>query len=191
MEALPAGAPPAPKNQTLVGATLASVAILMLTGGMLGVWAVQRRQAIDLGQSWLPSDVTIPEVPTNVMLIAFIGVVSFAHWASWAARRDDKANTVFALGATAFVALLIINAQAFVYTQMELPISQGPYGAMFFAITGTFIAVMIGGTIFSLVAGFRVAGGRSDRHILAAHTLVWYAIGVAYCGIWFLVYVTK
>ena len=34
---------------------------------------IQRREAIDATGSWLPDGVTIPEVPTNVMLIAFIG----------------------------------------------------------------------------------------------------------------------
>lgn len=191
MEALPAGAPPAPKNQTLVGATLASVAILMVTGGMLAVWAVQRRQALDAGESWLPSGITIPEVPSNVMLIAFVAVLTFAHWAGWAVRRRDSANALFAVGLTAFVAVLIVNAQVFVYSQMELAVAEGAYGSMFYAITGTFIAMMVAGILFSIVVLFRVLGGQADGPLMLAHTVVWYAISVAFCGIWFLVYVTK
>ena len=87
MEALPAGPAPAPRNQMIVGATLVAIVMAMLTGGMLGVWALKRRQAIDLEGTWLPSSVTIPEVPTNVMLIAFAGVCSFAQWAIWSAQR--------------------------------------------------------------------------------------------------------
>lgn len=192
MEALPAGPAPAPRNQLVVGATVASMAMTMLVGGMLAVWALERREAIDTQGSWLPSGVVIPEVPSNVMLIAFAGVISFAHWALWAAARQDKAHTVFALAATAFVGVLIVNAQLFVYTQMDLPVTEGRYGSMFFAITGTFVVLMVAGIVFTLVAMFRYLGGRTfDREILTAHVIFWYALSVVYAGIWFVVYVTK
>ena len=74
MYALPAVAPPAPQRQVLVGVALAVMAAVMMTGSMLAVWALQRRDAIDIEGSWLPDGVTIPEVPTNVMLLAFIGI---------------------------------------------------------------------------------------------------------------------
>lgn len=192
MDALPAGPAPAPRNQLLVGTTLACIAMTMLTGGMLAVWAVKRSAAIEAGQNWLPSGVTIPEVPTNVMLIAFPAVCSFAQWAVWAAKRNDRANTVFALGTTAFVALLIINAQAFVFNQMGVGVFDGAYGSMFYAIIGTFFALMIAGVLFTGVTAFRYLAGRTrDREILAAHAIFWYAMTAVYSAIWFLVYVTK
>ena len=192
MEALAAGPAPAPRNQVIVGATLASIAAMMLTGGMLAVWAVQRTQAIDTDGSWLPSSVTIPEVPSNVMLIAFAAVCSFAQWGVWAARRDDRANTVFALAATGFVAILIINAQVFIYSQVDLSVSDGAYGSMFYAITGTFIALMVAGLALTLVTMFRFLGGRSrDRELLIAHAIFWYAMAAVFSAIWFVVYVTK
>ncbi len=192
MEALPAGPAPAPRNQLLVGATLASVAMMMLTGGMLAVWAVKRSAALDTGASWLPDGVTIPEVPTNVMLIAFPALCSFAQWAVWSAKRDDRANTVFALGTTAFVALLIFNAQAFVWSQIHIGVADGPYGSMFFAITGTFAALLVAGILFTAVTAFRYLGGRTrDHELLTAHAIFWYSMTVVYAAIWFLVYVTK
>lgn len=192
MEALTAGPAPAPRNQVVVGATLASIAMVMLTGGMLAIWAVQRRVMLNSDEAWLPSSVTIPEVPTNVMLIAFPALCSFAQWAVWSAKRDDRANTVFALGATAFVGLLIVNAQAFVYTQMDVGVSDGVYGSMFYAITGTFLALMVAGLLFTAVTAFRYLAGRTgDREILTAHAIFWYAMLTVFTAIWFLVYVTK
>lgn len=192
MDALPAGPAPAPRNQLIVGTTLASIAMVMLTGGMLAVWAVKRSAAIEAGQNWLPSGVTVPEVPTNVMLIAFPAVCSFAQWAVWAAKRNDRANTVFALGTTAFVALLIINAQAFVFNQMGVGVFDGAYGSMFYALIGTFFALMIAGVLFTAVTAFRYLAGRTrDREILAAHAIFWYAMTAVYSAIWYLVYVTK
>ncbi len=192
MQALPAGPAPAPRNQHLVGAVVGAMAMAMLIGGMLSIWALERREAIDTLGTWVPSGVTIPEVPSNVMLIAFLGVLSFALWAVWAAQRDDKANTVFALALTAFVAILIVNAQFFIYSQMDLGITDGRYGSMFYAITGTFVALMVAGILFTFVSMFRYLGGRTfDREILIAHAVFWFAMAVVYTAIWFVVYVTK
>ncbi len=192
MKALTAGPAPAPRNQLLVGTSLASIAMVMLTGGMLAVWAVKRTAAIEAGGTWLPGGVTVPEVPTNVMLIAFPALCSFAQWAVWAAKRNDRANTVFALGTTAFVALLVLNAQAFVWNQMGVAVGEGSYGSMYYAITGMFAALVVAGVLFTAVASFRYLGGRTrDREILTAHAIFWYAMTAVYSAIWFLVYVTK
>ncbi len=192
MQALPAAAPPAPQRQMLVGTALGAVAMFMITGGMLAVWALQRREAIDFEGTWVPDGVTIPEVPTNVMLIAFVGICVFAQWAHYSASHDDRGHTILALGCTFLVGLLVVNAQIFVYSQMGLGIADGTYAVMFYAITGMFTALMIAGLLFTTVAAFRYIGGRSaDRELLAAHALYWYAMSAIYAGIWFLVYVTK
>ena len=191
MHALPAPPPPAPQRQMIVGVSLAVVAAVMAIVSMLAVWALQRREAIDFEGRWLPDGVTIPEVPTNVMLIAFVGLCVFGQWAHWSAVRGDRGHTVLALGCTFLVALLVINAQFFVYTQMELGIADGTYAAMFYAITGFFVALMIVGMLFTVVAAFRFIGGRDNREILAANAIYWYAMAAIYAAIWFLVYVTK
>jgi heme/copper-type cytochrome/quinol oxidase subunit 3 len=192
MYALPAPPPPAPQRQLLVGVSLAVAAAVMATGSMLAVWALQRRRAIDLEGTWLPDGVVIPEVPSNVMLIAFIGICVFAQWAHYSAADADRGHAILALGCTFLVALLVVNAQIFIYTQMELAIGEGTYQSMFYAITGFFVVLMVAGLLFTTVTAFRYIGGRvADRELLAAHALYWYAMAAVYSGIWFLVYVTK
>jgi heme/copper-type cytochrome/quinol oxidase subunit 3 len=192
MHALPAAAPPAPQRQVLVGMSLAVVAMFMLTGSMIAVWLLQRDNAKATEGQWLPDGVTIPEVPTNVMLISFAFVCIFAQWAVWSARRQDRGHTVFALGCTALVSLLIINAQAYTYHQMELPIADGTYAAMFYALTGMFMALMIAGVTMTVVVAFRYLGGRTrDQEIVVGHALYWYAVSVVFAVIWFYVYVSK
>ncbi len=192
MYALPAGPTPAPQRQTLVGSALAAMTMIMLAGGMLAVWLLQRDLALDAGQSWVPSGVVIPEVPANIMLIAFIGVCVFAQWAVWSAKRNDRGHTVFALAATVVVAVMVINAQAYIYSQMAMGIADGTYQVMFYALTGMFVLMMIVGILFSAVAFFRFSGGRTgDREIVAAHAIYWYATAAVYTALWFVVYVTK
>jgi heme/copper-type cytochrome/quinol oxidase subunit 3 len=63
---------------------------------------------------------------------------------------------------------------------------------MFFAITGTFTALVAVGLVFTLAAAFRYLGGRfGERELLAAHALYWYFLAAAYVALWFVVYVQK
>ena len=66
MHALPAAPPPAPQRQVLVGTSLAVVAMVMLTGSMLAIWALQRTEAIDSAGTWLPDGVTIHSKPVKL-----------------------------------------------------------------------------------------------------------------------------
>ena len=191
--ALPSGPAPPPRRQVLVGTALAGVGSLMLIGGMLAVWVLQRERALDAEEGvWVPEDITIPEVPTNVMLIGLLALVVFAQWAVYAARRSDKVHTGIALGLVGLLGLAVINAQAYVWNQIEMPIDLGGYPGMFYAVTGAMTVLLIAGVVFTAVTAFRYLGGRtSDREIVAAHALYWYVLTTAFTGVWFLVYVTK
>lgn len=198
MHALPAGPAPLPKRQVLVGTALACVAGAMAIGGMLAVWlrfraaAPLREGSSGLIKAWLPEGVTIPEVPSNVMLITVGVACVMAQWAVYAARRGDHAHTALALGITGLMGLAVLNAQIFIYTQMDIGLTDGAYEVMFFTITGTFVALVIGGLLFSIVGAFRYLGGRTyDREIISAHALYWYFTAAAYAALWFVVYVQK
>lgn len=191
MQALAAGPAAAPRRQVIVGASLASAMMVMLTGGMLAVWSEQRTTFVERDGNWLPSGIVIPEVPANIVLIAFIAICVFAQWAVWAAKRQDRGHASFAFATTALTAIMVVNAQAFIYSQMELGIADGAYATMFYAVTGMFLLLMIIGIIFTAVCAFRFIGGRSDNGIVVAHAIYWYTMAAVFAAIWFVVYVTK
>ena len=75
---------------------------------------------------------------------------------------------------------------------MEMPIAEGGYPGMFYAITGTMLALVIIGLVFTGVTAFRVLGGRSgELELVSSHAMYWYFVAAAFSGVWFLVYVTK
>lgn len=196
MYALPPAPAAPPRRQVLVGTALASAATIMLIGGMLAVWYVQRARALDATDgTWLPSGTTIPEVPVNTMLIGLCGLLVFAQWAVYASRREERANAALALGLVAFVALAVINAQAYVWNQIALPIGDedtAGYAGMFYAVTGTMTALFLVGLVFTAITAFRALGGRTrDTELVAAHALYWYVLTAAFTAVWFVVYVTK
>lgn len=197
--ALPAGPAPAPRRQVLVATGVACAAGAMLLGGMLAVWLrfraaspLREGSGGGLVKAWLPEGVTIPEVPSNVMLITFGVACVMAQWAVYAAKRGDHGHAGLALSVTALMGLAALNAQVFIYTQMEMGIGDGAYQVMFYALTGTFMALIVVGLLFSFAAAFRYLGGRfHERELISAHAMYWYFLAAAYATLWFVVYVQK
>lgn len=188
---LPPAADPAPRHQVFVATALAAVAGTMLVGTMLAIWVLFRERVVDVGERF-PVDYVIPEVATNVMLMTIWGVCLFAQWAVYSGRRSDRAHTGLALGVVAVLGIAFVNAQAFVYAQMGVGIRDDSYGALFYAVTGTMLAIVVAGLVYTTVAAFRALGGRlQEIDILSGHALYWYFAATAYTAVWFVVYVTK
>ena len=147
---------------------------------------------IDAGETWLPEGTKFSMVAANVMLISLLPIGVFAQWAVYSAKRDDKPHTGLALLLTGLIGLAFINAQAFIYATTELPVSQGTYSYLFYAVTGVSMLLAVVGVAFSATTAFRYLGGRtSDRAIVSAHALYWYAYSAVFAVVWFVVYVTK
>jgi heme/copper-type cytochrome/quinol oxidase subunit 3 len=190
--ALPPAPAPPPRRQVLVGTAVASMGALTIIGGMLAIYIRLREAARDADQPWVPTSVTIPEVPSNVMLISFFVLVVFAQWAVYAARRRDRVHIGLSLGLVGVIGLAIVNAQAYVYNQMQLPIADSTYASLFYAVTGTMTALVVVGLVFTVITAFRLLGGReSDQEIVAAHALYWYVLTTAFSAVWLIVYVSK
>ena len=125
MQALPTAPMATPRRQVFVGTALALGAAATALGAMLAMWLRYRDAAISVpGGSWLPKDVSVPMVPANVMLIACLPICIFAQWAVYSAKRQDKPHAGLALGLVALLAIAVINAQAYIYSQMAVPVNE-------------------------------------------------------------------
>jgi cytochrome c oxidase subunit 3 len=193
MLALPSAPAPAPRRQVIVGTALVGAAAMALVGGMLALSLRMRKEA--LGQAngrWVPKGIHVPMVPANTMLLALVPICIFAQWAVYSAKRDDKPHTGLALGLTGLIGIAFINAQAFIWNQMKLGVRSGTYATMFYSLTGVVVAFAVAGVVFSAITAFRYLGGRTtDREVVSAHALYWYAYSVVFTMVWFVVYVTK
>ena len=196
MLALPSAAAPAPRRQVFVGTAVGCVAAGSLIGAMLALWMRFRTDALNSSRAlWIPKGIKVPMVPANTMLLAFIPICVFSQWAVYAARRDARSHTAMALGLVGIIGLAVINAQAFIYERMKLAVNAKAatgFNTMFYALTGTFVLLVIIGIGFSAITAFRYLGGRTtDREIVSAHALYWYFLSAVFCALWFVVYVTK
>ena len=167
MLALPPLPAPAPRRQLFVGTALACAA----AGDAVRRHARAVAAVPDRGTrraptvEWMPRGVNVPEVATNNMLIAFLLIFVFAQWAVYAARRDDRGHTAMALGAGR-----AHRRRDHQRPGVRLPPDaavggerDGSTNTMFYALTGTFVVLMIAGVGFSVVTAFRYLGGRTTR----------------------------
>ncbi len=193
MIALPSAPAPAPRRQVFVGTAVACAAGTALMGSMLALYLRFRDVAIHTGDgTWIPSGVKISLVAANVMLIAFIPICVFAQWAVYSAKRGDSPHTGLALGLTGLMGLLFINAQAYIYSQTNMPANDGTFSALFYVFTGVMTVLVVIGVVFSAITAFRFLGGRTtDREIVSAHAMYWYFLSFVFTMLWFVVYVTK
>ena len=197
MLALPSAAAPAPRRQLFVGTALGSAAAGSLVGAMLALWLRFRHeaQAVADHAAWVPKGIKVPLVPANAMLLTFVPICIFAQFAVYSARRDARSHTAMALALVGILGVAIVNAQAYIYVRMNMPIvakNATAFNSMFYAITGTYALLVIIGIGFSAVTAFRYLGGRiADREIVSAHALYWYFLGASFFALWFVVYVTK
>lgn len=194
--------PPRPesRHQVLLATTATASGVIMLMFGMLGIWLRFRDLAplrassngTKMIRDWLPSDIKIPEVATNTILVTLVMACVIAQWAVYATRRDDSSHASLALAIVALLGIAAINAQVAVYLQMGIGVRDGAYQTMFYAVTGTMTVLLLSGVVFSLVALFRALAGRlGDRQVMSAHALYWYVLTAAFGSMWFIVYVQK
>ncbi|CAB5012890.1 unannotated protein [freshwater metagenome] len=198
--ALPAGPRPAPRRQLMVSTGVAVAAGAMLIGGMLSVWlrfraaAPTRLSSDGLYQikDWLPADLAMPEVVTNVGILSFVVMCIMVQWAAYAARRGDSKHVVAALGLTLLFGIAILNAQAAIFVQFNVGVASGAYESMFYAIVGTLTVLIVSGLVFTVASLFKSIGGRAtNTDLLNAHALYWYFLAAAYAAVWFVVFVQK
>jgi cytochrome c oxidase subunit 3 len=189
----PAPAPPRPR-MLFVGTAFVCAAVAMLFMGMLAVWVNLRDAAGGTTAAWLPKGVSIAMVAPNMMLVIMIGASVMVQWAVYAMARDDRRDTTVAVSLVVVFGIAVLNAQAYIYQQLDLGIGKNEYSNLFYAVTGTFVAALLAGIAMAMVVVFRSLGGRdsSKRHEgISALALYWHFLTVAFSAVWYVVYVVK
>jgi heme/copper-type cytochrome/quinol oxidase subunit 3 len=197
MIALPPGPAPARPRLLLVATTFVCAAGTMLFGAMVAVYLHFRNVAGGKTVGWLPKNSHLPAVPANTMLVTMVAASVMVQWAVYATARNDRRNAGLALTLTTLFGVLVVNAQMALYQQFKQPLvpkDASAYNTIFYTITGTFIAALLGGVVYAAVIAFRSFGGRysaRDHEGVSALALYWHFLTGAFALVWFVVYVTK
>lgn len=191
------GDPPPPPTARprvlLVGTVFAVSGVVMAFAAVLGYYVHQRALTKAATGTWLPEGVKIPLTPGNMGLMTLAMSLVLVQWAVYSIANDDRRNTYIALGLTVLLGLAHVNAMAFGFTQIKMPISEA-VGVLFYTIMTMHLAMVGAGLLFLGIMAFRTLGGQysgKDREGVVAAALFWYVTVAVYAVVWFTIFVTK
>jgi cytochrome c oxidase subunit III len=190
-------APPRPVERprvTAVGTLMVSAGVAMYFAGLLGIYLTQR---VAVGRDVWLADVNLPLTSPNMMIVTLGLSCVPMQWALWAVARNDRSNAYVALGLTTLFGVAVINSHYWLYQQMGLGIADADLGiqaVLIYAISGSFIALLVSAMVYLAVVTFRTLGGQYGPHQHDAVTgaaIYWYVMVAIFAVIWLAVYVTK
>jgi cytochrome c oxidase subunit 3 len=176
-----------------VGSALAATGVAMYFAGLIGVYLFDRAQVLHSGGDWL-SKVTIPLTPPNVMMLTLVFSCVTMQWALYAVARNDRTHAFLALGVTLLFAAAVVNSQFWMYQQMQLVVAETMQAVLIYAITGSFLALLVSAAVYLAAVTFRTLGGQYGPHQhdgIVGAAIYWYVMVAVYAVIWIAVYVTK
>jgi cytochrome c oxidase subunit 3 len=133
----------------------------------------------------------IPAINTLILLSSGATVT----WAHWGLKKNNRAQLSFGLLLTVALGVLFLCLQAYeyhhAYTEMNLNLTTGAYGATFFMLTGFHGFHVTLGTIMLIVILFRSLKGHfsPDHHFgFEAVSWYWHFVDVVWLLLFILVY---
>ena len=133
----------------------------------------------------------IPALNTLILLSSGV-TVTFAHWAL---IRNERAKLIFWLAATVALGIAFLGFQVYeyghAYSELNLKLTTGAYGATFFMLTGFHgFHVTIGTIMLMTILGRVIAGHFRPEHHFGFEGVAWYwhFVDVVWLGLFIFVY---
>ena len=188
--------PPAPRRPRvlLVGAAFGAVASALVILSMLAIYLQVRGDRVAEGVTALPEDIVLPLTPGNMGAVTLSMAVITVAWLVHSLRHDDRTHAYLALGLTLLLGVAYINATAYLYSQLAMPLTLTGTSGLLYAVTGAHLVMTVVGLLFLVVMGFQALGGQltgRDAEGMSAAALYWYVTVAVYLAIWYGIYITK
>jgi cytochrome c oxidase subunit 3 len=188
--------PPAPRRPRVLftGAAFGAAASALLVLSTLAVYLQVRADFLDSGATTLPDDILLPLTPGGMGMVTLAMSLVTVSWAVWALRRNDRAHAYVALGLTLLLGVAFLNATAYLYQQLALPLTASATGGLLYVVTGTHLVMVVVGLVFVTVMGFQSLGGQltgRDAEGMSAAALYWFVTVAVYSAIYYGIYITK
>jgi len=145
-----------------------------------------------LAQNFTPMAAAgIPAVNTLILLSSGVTVT----WAHWGLKKNNRGQLILGLLLTVLLGVTFLGLQAYeyghAYSEMNLKLTSGAYGATFFMLTGFHGLHVTLGTIMLIVILFRSIAGHftPDRHFaFEGVSWYWHFVDVVWLLLFLLVY---
>lgn len=190
---LPA-APPVRNRTMLVGTGFVCAAIAMYFAGLFGVYFTERSAANKAGTEWLAPDANVQLTSPTIIIWGLLISVFFMQWAIWSIARDDRQHGYIAIGMLLVFGAAVVVQTSFQWDEMGLRNDEAPSSALIYAISGSFMVLLVCAMLFVALVGFRaLAGQYSSKNTdgLVAASYVWYLMIFIYFIMWIGIFIAK
>ncbi len=186
--------PEATRPRTVVvGVLFGAAATFMAFAALVTLYVQQRQQAVAAGEEWFPSD-SIELGPAGMMMMTLALSVVSVQWAVQAARADDRPHGFVALGVSLMFGAAVVNQFWFVYQDTGFAIDDGRAQLLFYAVTGSFVAMLLVAMVMLLIVTVRALlgpFGRELAHAVQGAAIFWHTCVICYFLVWLVVFITK
>lgn len=177
------------RRELLFGTAFATSGIVILIMTLVAAYIAARNAG---GAEWLAAN-EIPLTQPNMQAFGLALSVITMQWAVYSINNDDRTNTYVALTATLVLGAAFVNQTIFLWKFVGITGDQAE-GPLFYAVTGSHVAMVLAAMVFLLFVAFRALGGQySSRNPdgIAAAAVLWDAAVALYVVIWVAVYIMK
>jgi heme/copper-type cytochrome/quinol oxidase subunit 3 len=194
---LVAAPPPEPRRPRLllIGSAFGSIASALVVLSTFAVYLQVRDDYLDGGASGAaPDEFILPLTPGGMGMVTLLMSLVTVSWAVWALRRDDRPHAYLAVGVTILLGIAFVNTTAYLYQQLDLPLTFSTIGGLFYIVTGAHLVMTVIGMVFIAAMGFQSLGGQltgRDADGMSAAALYWYVTVAVYSVIYYGIYITK
>jgi cytochrome c oxidase subunit III len=144
----------------------------------------------DNAKVWPPPGIPHLEIDIAAILTVILVMSSLVVQLSLRSiRGGDQRRAVVFLGLTIALGITFLLLQLYDYSQLGFGVKDGPFGTLFYVMTGIHMAHVFGGVVFlSLVFGQALSGSLSpsNHDSLAAGAIYWDFVDV----VWLLLFTT-
>lgn len=179
-----------PISNRVLGMGILLCSLTMLFSGMLSVYVVLRSTA---GTAWPPPGV--PPIPSGLWISTLVLLASSATlgWSQRTLRTQAGWATTLGLLLTTLLGFAFLGVQTYLWHDVFLAglTQRSQYGALFFTLTGTHAAHVIGGLVILLVVSLRSLAGRYNARNHEGITLAamyWHFLGVVWIALFTVLY---
>jgi cytochrome c oxidase subunit III len=145
------------------------------------------------GPAW-GTEVELPVLKTgiNTVILLLSGVTM--HWAHSGIRKGNLRQLKIGLAATILLGAVFLGGQVLEYLELAgegLIVQSGTFGGVFYALTGTHGAHVLGGLVTLCLVGWRAMKGQFDqqRHVAVEVTAIyWHFVDVVWVVLYAVVY---
>jgi cytochrome c oxidase subunit III len=162
----------------------------LLWPGFNGVWNGQGPSGL-IEKFQVMGPFPIPTINTALLLTSGMTLT----WAHHAIQKGDRAKTIQGLALTVLLGMIFLGFQAYeymhAYSELNLKLSSGIYGSLFFMLTGFHGLHVLIGTIMLAVILLRVMKGHftKEQHFgFEAAAWYWHFVDVVWLFLYIVIY---